>query len=326
MIIQSPSFLESCLVSVVIPSYNRCNLVGQTIDSILQQLCEFDFEIIIGDDFSMDNSREILLQYQQKYPKNIKLIFHEENIGLGANWATCIKSCRGQYICNCDNDDYWHNPNKIQLQVDFLESHPEYGVCYTNYRNQNRELNQIEEVVVSNDKFNIPLYKAIFVGKFRCCNATMMYRKELFDRYINLDDYINYQFTLQDWNTWIILSYYTDFYCLPISTATFGVETESITRPLSYEKIEQRFKKERECYRYVCNRFPQDLPFDEKGYDNFIFSVLLNLAFEQNNFSKAKELGKKMGSKSIKALCSQKKILFWAYHLLKIIKKINSKN
>jgi len=320
MIIKSIEFNENPLVSVVIPSYNRANSVSQTIESILHQKCNFDYEIIIGDDLSMDNARVVLLDFQQKYPDQIKLIFHEQNIGLGANWATCLKYCRGKYLANCDNDDYWHNPNKLQLQVDFMESHPEYGVCHTDYRHHNRDSGQIKEVVVSNSILDIPLNKAIFTGKFKCSNATMMYRKELIDTYIHLDDYINYQFTLQDWNTWIILSHYTEFYCLPVSTATIGIDNESITRPGTYEKIEHRFKKEKECYEYICTLFPQDLPFEEKEYDKYVISILLNQAYKKREFKKAKEFGKKSDHTSIKVFCSRYKILFRIYVLLKQIR------
>jgi len=320
MIIKSSSLVDYPLVSVVIPSYNRADTVGLTIESIMLQKCNFNFEIVIGDDFSTDNARFILKKYQKKYPRNIILIFHEQNIGLGANWATSVKHCRGKYIANCDNDDYWHNPNKLQLQVEFLETNLQYGVLHTDYRNHNRETGKIEEVIVSNLTFDIPLQKAIFTGKFKCCNATIMYRKVLIDKYVNLDDYIKFRFTLQDWNTWIILSKFTEFYCLPISTATFGIETESITRPGSYEKIEQRFNKEKKCYKYVCDLFPQNLKFDENGYDAYVFSILLNQAFKQKEFNKAHDFGKKIGNKSLKVLCSKYKLFFLIYSLFKINK------
>lgn len=82
---KNDTFVELPLVSIVTPSYNRANTVGQTIDSILAQQCDFPIEIIIGDDCSTDNAREVLLSYQQKYPDIIQLIFHEKNIGLAAN-------------------------------------------------------------------------------------------------------------------------------------------------------------------------------------------------------------------------------------------------
>jgi glycosyltransferase involved in cell wall biosynthesis len=311
------------LVSIIIPSYNRENTVSTTIDSILTQQCNFNFEIVIGDDCSTDNAREVVLDYQKKYPQKIILLFHDKNIGLGANWATCVKHCRGKYIANCDNDDYWHNPDKLQLQVDFFESHPEYGVCHTDYRNHNRETEKITEVVVSSDTFDISLQKAIFSGKFRCCNATMMYRKELMNKYLNLDDYIHFQFTLQDWNTWIILAKYTQFYCLPVSTATFGVETESITRPKEYDKVIQRFKKEIECYKYVCDKFPKDLPYDEQEYDAYVNHVLLGLAYKKLDFPSARKYGSLLsavGNTNLKVKCSTTIFTFYSHGLALKIK------
>lgn len=319
MIVSSPQFVEDPFVSVVIPSYNRANTVSQTIDCILNQQCNFDFEIIIGDDCSTDNAREVLLEYQEKYPQNIVLLFHNQNIGLGANWATCVKECRGKYICNCDNDDYWHNQEKLQLQVDFMESHPTENVVITNHRCHHRDTGVITEEKAWIDR-SMPLQQAFFHGHQRFCNATVMYRRDFLIEHLKLDDFINYQFTLQDWNTWMILSAYTDFYIMPISTATFGMETESITRPKTYESIINRFTKEKECYKYVCDLFPIDCPFDEKGWNSYVNSILLNQAFKQKDYPKANEFGKKTGSKSLKVFCSKNRILFWIYTWLKRIK------
>ena len=93
------------LISVIIPSYNRANTVGETIESIVAQQVDADIEIVIGDDCSTDNAREVLEQYRQRHPDIIRLFLREQNMGLGANWAQCVKDCRGEFICNCDNDD-----------------------------------------------------------------------------------------------------------------------------------------------------------------------------------------------------------------------------
>jgi glycosyltransferase involved in cell wall biosynthesis len=301
--------------------------IKETLDSLLNQCCDFEYEIIVGDDNSTDNAREVLLQYQKANPDRFILLFYPENIGLGANWATCVKHARGKYIANCDNDDYWHNRNKLQLEVDFLEKHDQYGLVYTNYRTHNRSSNQIEEHTAYIDNSH-SLQKAIFSGKYDLCNATILYRKELIDKYIPLDDYIRYQFSLQDWNTWLILAKYTFFYHLPISTATFGIETESITRPKDYAQIQKRFLKEKECYQYLCGLFPNDLPFDEKGYDIYILSVLLNLAYKKVDFTHAKFYANKIKKLSQqqcsnwKIKCASNKILFYIYAYVKV-KKIS---
>lgn len=310
--------LSSPLVSVIIPSYNRADKVSHTLDSILSQKCDFDFEIVIGDDFSTDNVREVLKTYKDRYPEKIILLFHEKNIGLAANWATCVKHSHGKYIANCDNDDYWHNENKLQIQVEFMEAHPEVGLCHTNYRIHHREEETIIEVEASKDtKHGSSLQKKVFGSTFKCCNATVMYRKEMLEKYVNLDDFIKYQFTLQDWNTWVILAAYANFYCLPISTATFGIETESITRPKNFEKLEQRFKQERECYKYVYDLFPNNFPYIEEEYNEYENGVLLNLSYRNKDYKKAKKYGKKLKKRNLKKICSQNFILFNLFTFLK---------
>ena len=314
---------KNLIVSVIIPSYNRANTVGQTIDSILAQQCDFPIEIIIGDDCSTDNARKVLQEYQQKYPEIIQLILHEKNIGLAANWATCVKQCRGKYICNCDNDDYWHNPEKLKIQVEYMEANPNENVIITNHRNHHRVTGVITEEEAWIDR-SIPLQQAFFTGKQRFCNATIMYRTDFLKKHLNLDDYIKYQFTLQDWNTWIILSAYTDFQILPVSTATFGIETESITRPKTYESIITRFTKEKECYKYVCNLFPDNLPFDERGYDTYIYGVLLNLAYKKRDYKSARQYSgdlTNLGASNLKIKSARNPLFF---HLFWLFKKMKS--
>lgn len=319
--IQSPEFIKEPLVSVVIPSYNRTDTIRITIDSIVNQKCNFEFELIIGDDCSTDNARDVLLDYQKRYPDKIILIFHDLNIGLGANWATCVKHCRGKYVANCDNDDYWHNIDKLQIQVEFMKNNPGYGMIHTDYRKHNRATGKITDEMASNSiKTSEPLQLSIMNGNFRCCNATVMYQKEILNKYINLDDYIKYQFTLQDWNTWMILAKYTDFCCLPVSTATFGIETDSITRPVSFQQLEERFRKERGCYKYVCDLFPEDFPYNSEDYDDYSNSSLLNLAFKYKNFAKAKEYSSRLKIRDLKQLCATNKVLFSLFCTLKEIK------
>ena len=320
MNIKSSKLIINPLASVIIPSYNRVETVSETIESIINQKCNFDFEIVIGDDYSTDNAREVLLQYQKKYPRNIVLLFHETNIGLGANWAICAKHCRGKYIANCDNDDFWHNPNKLQLQVDFLENHPDYGVVHSNYRTLNRKTGEIKEFTVNDYQYTPPFHQSIFKGQFKFCNATMMYKAELIKKHVCLDDYIKHQFTLQDWGTWVILAKYTNFYCLPVSTATLCLETESITRPKSYKEIEIRLNKEKQLYKYLCDLFPEDFPYVENDYDIYINKVLLNGAYLKSDFKSAKQFAVQLhalGYRNIKVLCSLNPISFYLFLFLK---------
>lgn len=306
------------LISVIIPSYNRANTVGETIESILAQKVDEDIEIVIGDDCSTDNAREVLEQYRQKFPDIIRLFLREENMGLGANWAQCVKDCRGEFICNCDNDDYWHNPKKLQLQLDYMRAHPESNICITNHRTHNRTTGEIKEVKVKLDHNDIQM-QMWNGGGF--CNATIMYRAEFMKAHLDLDEFIKRRFTLQDWPAWVILTAYTDIDLLPESTSTFGIETVSITRPDSVAKLAKRLRGDKEVCRYLGELFPEKFPFSDEDWDRYANGRLCAKAFDMNDFESAKRYGKECsGIGWFKRVCSQNRVLFEFYRILKRIK------
>lgn len=323
MLVKHQNLNKSPLVSVIVCTYNRSNLVHQTIESILSQRCDFPVEIVVGDDASTDNIREVLLKYQKILPERIILLFHDRNIGLGANWASCVKLSRGKYLAGCDNDDFWHNRDKLELQVQFLEQNPDYGMVHTNYRELNKETGRITEKNINNITYSEPLIKANFTGKFRCCNSSVMYRKTVIDEHVNLDDFILHQFPLQDWPTWISIANFTKFKCLPVSTTTISIENESITRPKDYETVKKRFDREKIMYKYLCDKFPEDLSYNEKIYNIYVDHVFLNLAYAKNDFLVANKYAQKLkasGSGNIKVQLAKNRHSFHTFTLLKRLK------
>lgn len=130
-------------VSVIIPTHNRANLIGKAIDSVLDQTCQ-DFEIIVIDDGSTDNTAEIVKGFDDF---KIHYISHELNRGTSAARNTGIKASRGEYIALLDSDDEWL-PEKLDRQVEVLQDEPsEVGVVYSdvlyideNGKNMNRKL------------------------------------------------------------------------------------------------------------------------------------------------------------------------------------------
>lgn len=309
------------LISIIIPSYNRADTVGQTIESILAQKVDADIEIVIGDDSSTDNAREVLEQYRQKYPDIIRLFLREQNMGLGANWAQCVKDSKGEFICNCDNDDYWHNPDKLQLQLNHMRSHPDCNICVTNHRTHNRTTGEIRECKAEIDQNDV---QGAMYGKNRFCNATIMYRADFLKSHIDLDEFIRRRFSLQDWPVWVILTAYTGIDVLPVSTATFGIETTSLTRPDSIERLAERLKGDMEIGRYLSELFPDKFPYSEQESIRWMNGRLMAKAFSLNDFAAAKRYGKDCtGVGKFKRLCSQHFILFQFYRVLKKLRQAN---
>ncbi len=122
--------VQDPLVSVGVLTYNQCNYIRLAIESILRQEVNFNYEIVIADDGSTDGTRDILLEYAEMYPQVIRLILQEENVGLVENSKCLKRACRGRYRATQEGDDYWIDSDRLQKQVDFLESNPDYvAVC-----------------------------------------------------------------------------------------------------------------------------------------------------------------------------------------------------
>lgn len=115
------------MVSIFCMVYNHEPFLKQCLDGFLMQKCYFDFEIIIGEDCSTDNSRAIIEGYARKYPGKFKLLLYKTNVGAVQNQKNVFENCRGKYIAMCEGDDYWTDPLKLQKQVDFLESNEAYS-------------------------------------------------------------------------------------------------------------------------------------------------------------------------------------------------------
>lgn len=124
--------LSEPLVSIAVITYNQEKFISQTIDGILMQKTSFPIEIIISEDCSTDNTRKICIDYYEKYPEIIKLNLPETNMGSMPNFIYTLNLCKGKYIAICEGDDYWIDENKLQRQVDFLESNPDFSLSAHN--------------------------------------------------------------------------------------------------------------------------------------------------------------------------------------------------
>lgn len=121
------------LVSIRCLVYNHEPYLRQCLDGFVMQKTTFPFEAIVHDDASTDGSAAIIREYAEKYPHIIKPIYETENqyrkgrVGRIVNDAMHPNS---KYVAFCEGDDYWTDPEKLQIQVDFLESHPGYTMCF----------------------------------------------------------------------------------------------------------------------------------------------------------------------------------------------------
>ena len=116
-------------VSVVMITYAHENFIEQAINGVLMQECDFEVELIIGNDCSPDKTDEVVKEIIKNHPRTsrIKYIKHEKNIGAMSNFIFALNMAKGKYTALCEGDDYWTDPFKLQKQVDFLEANPKYS-------------------------------------------------------------------------------------------------------------------------------------------------------------------------------------------------------
>lgn len=122
------------LLSVWCITYNHEKFIAEALESFLVQETYFDFDIVIGDDCSTDNTVSIIESYQTKYPYKIKLLQNKYNRGFMHNFIRTLKACKGKYIAMCEGDDYWIDKHKLQKQVDFLKRNSGFSACFHNVK------------------------------------------------------------------------------------------------------------------------------------------------------------------------------------------------
>ena len=131
-------------VSVCVMSYNFEKYISQTLNSVLSQNTDFDFEIIVCDDGSNDNTPLILKEYQNKYPDLIKLVLLSENTKGKLTVIKALEKASGKYIALLEGDDFWCNDNKLQMQFDYMEKHPDMSAVVTHLNSVNENGEEIK--------------------------------------------------------------------------------------------------------------------------------------------------------------------------------------
>ncbi|MCQ2324356.1 MAG: glycosyltransferase [Paludibacteraceae bacterium] len=289
---------KQIMVTVVVLTYNQEQWIAQTLDSILAQKTEYPFEVIIGEDWGTDNTRKICEKYCTKYP-NVKLAPQDHNLGVVANWVNCIQLGTGKYIMNCGGDDYWHNPSKIQLQVDYMETHPECILCHTDMDVLHVKTGRVKH----NDKQSggiIPpegrIQKDILAGREHISAVTMCFRRDKFNEYIPTSKFIELNFPREDWPTLVILSAHGDINYIPVSTATYRVGQPSISNEINYDKIRNRYERDLIMTSFLFSMFPEWGPIDQgtiNYYKTHVYHSLLMAAYENNDYKLAREFAVK---------------------------------
>lgn len=170
------------VVSVVFITYNHEPYIAQALESLLMQKTTFPVEILIGEDCSTDRSREICKSYAEKYPETVRLVISDENVGPGRNFLRTLHSAIGTYVAYCDGDDYWTDFDKLQKQVDFLESHPGCAICFHAIEVVDAAASSTVEIYRPFKDRAVLTLSELLLGNF-IPNCSTMFRRGLFSKF-----------------------------------------------------------------------------------------------------------------------------------------------
>lgn len=119
-------------VSICMVTYNHEKWIAQAIESVLMQKIDFDYELLIFNDCSTDNTAVIIDHYKNAHSEKIKVTHRAKNLGLERNFSDALNQCNGKYIAILEGDDYWSDPEKLQRQYEILENDPSIVLCSHN--------------------------------------------------------------------------------------------------------------------------------------------------------------------------------------------------
>jgi len=118
-------------VSVALLTYNHERYVAQAIESVLAQR-GVELELIISEDRSTDGTRAIVDEYAARHPDVVRVVSDTHNVGMTRAFARGIEAATGRYVALLDGDDYWTSPDKLRIQAEYLDAHPECAICFHN--------------------------------------------------------------------------------------------------------------------------------------------------------------------------------------------------
>lgn len=180
------------------PAYNSAKFLPDSIESILSQTYQ-PYEIIIVDDGSTDNTKEVISRFIQR----IKYIRLEQNRGAPAARNIGIQSAQGKYIAFIDADDIWM-PEKLQVNVEYLETHSEVGMIYSKHINIDEEGNFFSDA----SKKQLPsgnIFLRLFSQENFIVTPSVVIREEIFKTIGLFDEQL---FNCQDWDMWLRIAFY----------------------------------------------------------------------------------------------------------------------
>ncbi len=267
------------MVSVVMMTYNHAAYVSEAIDGVLRQNTTFPIELIIGEDCSSDSTRVIIREYFQKHPDLIRIIVSDCNVGY-LNALRIEYASRGKYLAYCDGDDYWHDPDKLEQQIRFLEENSDYSLVHT--RRHTLDLRNVLHLSTQKEKgescrgwiFEDLLYANFMSTCTVCVRASLI--KEFAETELGRKPYLT-----GDWPRWLYASRKGKIEFFDEAMSTYRLSQGSATRSGTKARLRMKLNQ-REIQRDFIREYEVDAGLRET-IETSRNSKLLELAMQAND-------------------------------------------
>lgn len=290
---------KDLMLSVHMITYNHEKYIEQAIKGVLMQETNFDFELIIADDCSPDDTAKIVEDIIKNHPKGYKIKYFRQdtNIGMNANAAFAFANCKGKYVAICEGDDYWTDPLKLYKQVDFLESNSEYGLIHTDSLAYNQSKGEFEILKKMKNKYK-SFFEELMFGNAHIYTLTVCFRKIFWLDYIKEIQPASKNWLMGDLPLWLFISKKSKIFFINELTSVYRIQEESASNTKNINKylafIESAFEIRLFFLKKYCNnnlklkknfvsvylyrRLIGNVIFkgDEKQFFNFLYEFYLN--------------------------------------------------
>ena len=287
-------------------TYNHAKYIEDAMNGFAMQKTDFPFACVIVDDASTDGEQEVILQWA-----GMHLMLHEENIAYHKKmsygelyFARCKENTNAhfailllrenhyqagkhiikfnyiaewldtsKYQALCEGDDYWTDPYKLQKQINFLESHPDYGMCHTDFRTTGRQ-RLIPVRTENSDNY----WPSILTKGLRIGTLTVIVREDIYKNIPRLN--IGKEWPIGDLPMWYEIARVSKIKYLPDVTATYRVLTESASHSNKLEKVLNYEGKKLEMKRFYAKTY--NVEVDERLWETQSYEIIIRFAARNN--------------------------------------------
>lgn len=249
---------DNPLVAIKCLTYNQEPYIRQCLEGFIMQKTNFRFVAIVHDDASTDATAIIIKDFAEKYPNVIIPICETENLYSKKNGSItrimnkAIEETGCKYIAVCEGDDYWTDPLKLQKQVDFMESHPDYGMIHTDFNIVNHA--SIQEFRFHKNFSRVKnIEDGLLLGTYGIGTLTSLYRKSIYDKLPRHN--IEKGFLMGDLPIWIEISHISKIKYIKDVTASYRLLKNSASHSENLEKRITFIRNAYDCRKYYATLY-----------------------------------------------------------------------